>query len=235
MKLIDRFVFIAFLVNVFQVLFIISLPFILINIPEASDKFFSNHGRNFYNLTFTILAFVSALHWGYCIWFLFKYDKYSKSLIPLFFLNVLYAPIYYYRVKIKKRPLRNKINRVETVVEDKSISDSEFIELTRQNIIGILQLWSSKKEQLEYQENVPTAQVSTELFVQWEDFYTPDTEVMYEAFTAEELIVLKEFDRELKMTEKEFAGEIPPIDTLVETAEWKKLNSKAKDILKKVT
>ena len=235
MKLIDRLIFIAFIVNVFQALLIISLPFILINIPNASDKIISNHGENPYNLTFTFLSFISAIHWGYCIWFLFKYDKYSKSIIPLLVLNILYAPIYYYRVKIKKRPLRNKINKVETAIEDNSLSDSEFIELTRKNIVEILNLWSSKENQLEYEENVPNAQVSIELFEQWNVFYTPDTEVINEAFTVEEIKLLSEFNRELKNIEEELAGEIPPIDKFVETTEWKKLNSQAKNILNELT
>jgi len=235
MKLIDRVVFIAFLVNVFQAVFIIFLPLILINVPDAFDKFVANQGRNPYNLTFMFLGFISSFHWGYCIWFLFKYDKYSKSIIPLFFFNVLYAPIYFYRVKIKKRPLRNQIKKVQTIIEDKSISDTEFIELTRQNIIGVLQLWSSKEEQLEYQENVPIAQVSAELFAQWDDFYIPDAEVINEAFTAEEISFLRKFDRELEIIWKEFAGTISYIDKFVESNEWQKLNSMAKDILKKLT
>ena len=53
----------------------------------------------------------SFTNWINCIVFLFKYDRYSKSLIQLFIINALYAPIYYYRVKILKRPLRNSIDK----------------------------------------------------------------------------------------------------------------------------
>ena len=47
----------------------------------------------------------------YNLWFFFRYDKYSSSIIFLIFFNAFYSPIYYYQVKIKKRPLRNKIDR----------------------------------------------------------------------------------------------------------------------------
>jgi hypothetical protein len=69
----------------------------------------------------TLLLF----HLGYCVWFLIKFDRYSKSIFLLGFFNLLYAPIYFYRVKIKKRPLRNKSNKPtqKPDVEDNLITD----------------------------------------------------------------------------------------------------------------
>ena len=233
MKLIDRIAYITFWINIFFILFVfIFMPIIFINVPDSFEYFAANKGLNPYNLTFIIFNLAAVFHWGYCIWFLFKYDRYSKSIIPLFFFNVLYAPIYYYRVKIKKRPLRNEINKPEQIVhENKSIDENEFVELTRENIIGVIQLWTSKDEQLDYQKSVPDAQVSSELFGQWNDFYTPNAEVMTEAFNSDELDLLNKFDEKLTMIKHDLNGKIPDISVFVGTVEWKEINSLANRIL----
>jgi hypothetical protein len=45
----------------------------------------------------------------------------------LFFLNAFYTPFYYYQVKIKKRPLRNKIDKEKTEsVLDKLVVEEEI-------------------------------------------------------------------------------------------------------------
>ncbi len=233
MKLIEKIAYITFWINIFFVLFVfIVIPIILIKIPGSSDLLTANKGNNPYNLTLMILNFAVVFHWGYCIWFWYKNDKYSLSIIPLFFLNAIYAPIYYYRVTIKKRPLRNKINKPKQIVtEDNSINDNEFIELTRNNIIGVLQLWSSKEEQLEYQKSVPIAQVSEELFGQWEDFYIPDAEILKDAFKPYELELLGKFDDELIKRANKSNSFLPVIEKYIETDDWKALNSLAKETL----
>lgn len=53
----------------------------------------------------------------------------------------------------------------------------ELSKTIRKNIFELLELWSSQEEQIEYQKNIPIAQVSTELFCEWDDFYHPETEV----------------------------------------------------------
>lgn len=47
--------------------------------------------------------------WFYNMQFLFRKDRYSKSIIPLLILSFIYSPIYFYKVNIKKRPLINEI------------------------------------------------------------------------------------------------------------------------------
>lgn len=233
MKLIDKITFITFLINIFALLFyFIGMPVIAMTNPNLFFKIAENQGLNTYSLAMTLLSMTVFFHWGYCIWFLFKYDRYSKSIFPLFFLTAFYAPIYYYRVKIKKRPLRYKI-KTETVEQlDNSMNESEFIELTRKNIIGVIQLWSSKEGQLDYQNSVPIAQVSNELFGQWEDFYTPHAEVIKEAFSSPELELLTKFDIRLTEIAKVINGNIDYIDKFVETTEWKELNLLASEILR---
>lgn len=232
MRLIEKIAYITFWINVFFILFIFIMPVISINIPGSFDLLTSNNGLNPYNLTFSFLYLGVAFHWGYCIWFWYNYDKYSKSIFLLLFLTVLYAPIYYYRVKIKKRPLRNKIKNPKPIEKfDNSISDIEFIELTRKNIIDVLQLWTSKDQQLEYQKTDPIVQVSAELFGQWEDFYTPDTEVLKEAFKPYELELLEKFDKELSDRVNKSNSFLPDIKEYIKTDDWKALNLLAKEII----
>lgn len=232
MRLIEKIAYITFWINIFFVLFIFIMPVIIIKIPDLFDLLTANKGLNPYNLTFSFLYLGVAFHWGYCIWFWYKNDKYSKSIFPLLFLTGLYAPLYYYRVKIKKRPLRNKISKpIQIEKEDNSINDNDFIELTRKNIIGVLQLWTSKNEQLEYHKSVPIAQVSTELFGQWDDFYTPDAEVMKDAFKPYELELLKKFDKELTERTNKSNSFLPDIEEYIETDDWKALNLLAKEII----
>lgn len=236
MKLIDRIAYITFWINIFFVIFVfIGMPILFINVPDFFHTWTANKGKNPLNLTFSILNLVVVFHWGYCIWFLFKYDRYSKSIIPLFFLNALYAPIYYYRVKIKKRPLRNKIKRPQEIeTEDKSISEEEFVDLNRNNVFGVIDLWASKENQLDFQKNVPIAQVSAELFCQWEDFYFPDSDDFKQSFSKEELELLSEFDKALNNTIDKTPQNLPVIEEFIKTEEWEIMNEKAIEIKKKI-
>lgn len=79
---------------------------------EVLDKkFISSPGNSILmsiHFFFGIFAFIL---WFYCIYFFYKYDRYSKVVIKLFVLNVAYAPYYFYKVIWKrKRPLENTID-----------------------------------------------------------------------------------------------------------------------------
>ena len=54
--------------------------------------------------------------WFYNMQFLFRKDRYSKSIIPLLIFSFIYSPIYYYKVNIKKRPLINEIKSEPVIV-----------------------------------------------------------------------------------------------------------------------
>ena len=230
--MLERLAYFSYWINILFVPFIfIGMPILIISIPNSTDVIF-DEGMNIYKFIYLCFNAIVFYHWFYCIRFLFKYDRYSKSIFPLFFFSVFYAPIYYYRVKIKKRPLRNKIKTEEKIeTEDNSIDDSEFLELTRNNIIGVLNLWSSKEEQLEYQESDPSINVSSELFEQWNDFYTSDSEVLTEAFTPEEVSLLEKFDAELTIRSNPSDNTPPNIIEYMETEDWKALNSLSIELL----
>ena len=101
----------------------------------------------------------------------------------------------------------------------------------RKNIFELLELWSSKDEQLEYQKNVPIAQVSAELFCQWDDFYHPETEPHKLAFSNIETEIIKKFYAKLDLVSKKTIGHLPYIDEYILTNDWKELNELAKKTL----
>jgi len=109
----DRLIHICFLVNAFQAigfvgLFLGIIPLAMLN-PKIPEAIFSLFKNDTFEIIYTGLTLCSILNWIYCIRFWYKYDKYSSAIFPLIFPHVLYAPWYYYKVKIKKRPLKGEI------------------------------------------------------------------------------------------------------------------------------
>lgn len=122
MKIKARLIHICFLINAFQSiafigLFIGIIPLTMI-FPAFPETFFSLSQNKIIIGVHTTLATCSFFNWIYCLRFWYKYDKYSKAIFLLIFPHVLYAPLYYYQVKIKKRPLKNEI-RKEPIVGNK--------------------------------------------------------------------------------------------------------------------
>lgn len=233
MKLIHKIAFASFIVNLIFLVSIILMPFFAIFFPETFDKVFFSDDRKMFNIVAAPLNLIIFFFWGYCIWFLFKYDRYSKSIFPLFFFNALYTPIYYYRVKIKKRPLRNKINRPqEKNKEDYTVSEKEFKELTRANLVGVIKLWASESEQLKLKEIYNSDEVTSELFDYWCDYTITDSEVLREIFNSNEIELLSIFDKEIKVVENVYKRKFPTIEEFIKTTDWKTLNQSAKDKLR---
>lgn len=118
MKLIDKVTFVLWIMNIIG---IIAVPFLMI--------FYSNEVINLtiYLTLFYIIWTPIAILWIYNLYFFFVYDRYSPDIIFLFFFNAFYSPIYYYKVKIKKRQLRNKIDseKAESVF-DKLVVEEEI-------------------------------------------------------------------------------------------------------------
>lgn len=99
----------------------------------------------------------------------------------------------------------------------------------------ILKLWSSRKAQLEYQDSVPIADVSSELFCQWsDDVYSPEQDYFKEAFSQEELNLLSEFNLILNYISSNLSNNLPNIVDFIETDEWKIINIKSKELLNKI-
>ena len=107
----------------------------------------------------------------------------------------------------------------------------------RKEVFEVLDLISSKEEQLDYQAKAPIAYVSAELFNQWEDCYQiPSEQDWYkEAFTDGELCILQEFDEVLEAVSKSTPKNPPDIHEFVNTPEWERLSNAASIALSKVS
>jgi len=93
----------------------------------------------------------------------------------------------------------------------------------------LLELLSSKEEQLKYQNNVPIANVEAELVCMWfDDMYHPDTDLLKCSFTPEEIQQLESFNN---LYDKH-AGNLP--NTLHEyhqSVEWSLIMAEANIVL----
>lgn len=115
------------------------------------------------------------------------------------------------------------------------LDDKELTKRVRQNLLDVLDLWASKESQLEYQRNVPIAQVSAELFCQWaDDFYHPDSTHFKMAFDEREKGLLAEFDKVLNDISDKAPTDLPYITEFVKTNEWLVINQAAVETLKKI-
>jgi hypothetical protein len=99
----------------------------------------------------------------------------------------------------------------------------------RKEVFDVIQLISSKEEQLDYQVRAPIAYVSSELFNQWEECYQiPKVQSWFqEAFSNSELVALSKFDLEVEAVANTTPQELPDITEFVETKEWKRLSNAA--------
>ena len=100
----------GFIINILTVLLLILQFIFTVIYPEEIINFMAdpNH-KTYLNIAYNIFVVPTFLFWIYNIIFLFRHDRYSKSIFLLFFFNFLYSPIYFYKVKIKQRPLINEI------------------------------------------------------------------------------------------------------------------------------
>ena len=111
MKSADKIGYVTFCISLAAVAVSLLLFPVFIVFPGLVRAIIAHNGMNPYNMAIWLIYTGAAVNWFYCIWYLLKYDRYSFSIIPLFLLGIFYSPFYYYRVIIKKRPLRNTIGR----------------------------------------------------------------------------------------------------------------------------
>ncbi|ARS35690.1 hypothetical protein [Pontibacter actiniarum] len=114
------------------------------------------------------------------------------------------------------------------------ISENEMANTLRKNLLDVLDLWISKEEQLAYQENVPIAQVSSELFNQWEDFYYPESDSFKLAFDERERKILSDFDKILNHINDKTLNNLPYITDFIKTNDWQVVNKAAIDTKKRL-
>lgn len=129
MRIKKRVIHICFLINAFQslsfiLLFIGIIPLAII-FPDFPKTFFGLFKNKMILGIHSTVTFCSFFNWIYCLRFWYKYDRYSTAIFPLIFPHVLYAPFYYYQVKIKKRPLKNEIKNEPVIGRSIRIEEYE--------------------------------------------------------------------------------------------------------------
>ncbi len=113
--------------------------------------------------------------------------------------------------------------------------DSEIGRNIRIGLVGILDLWTSKDAQLEYQKNVPIAHVSAELFCQWyDDYYQKDSPIIEKEFTQLEREALAKFDKVINHISDITPDDLPNIEEFIKTNEWRTVNQVAIEVLPKI-
>jgi hypothetical protein len=165
--------------------------------------------------------------WGYCLWFAVKYDKNSKYLILLILLNVYYSPFYFFRMKRIKR--ENKIKKIAD-----EIYDSDFIKNTRDTILDVLNIWSSKDMQIDLQQSNENQNITEEIFQQWDINYKIDNNIKEEAFSESHLELLESFNKAITLSQNKFEKSYPKLDDFQKSNDWIVLNKLAKEIKKEI-
>jgi len=98
----------------------------------------------------------------------------------------------------------------------------------RQAIIDEIELLSSPSKQLEYEKNVPIANVPAELICGFcDDLYVPESEQILSEFSPEELNGLAHLYRLLVDASK---IDIGSVSELLKLSEWRRVVSLAKDL-----
>ena len=111
----------------------------------------------------------------------------------------------------------------------KNASMNEYLTY-KKNLYEIIELWSSAEKQLEFQKKVPIAQVSHELFNDWDAYYANGID--FEKFlTEKEIKLFKDFNNTINKVCDSTPQILPEISEFINTAEWKIVNEKAKKIL----
>lgn len=101
----------------------------------------------------------------------------------------------------------------------------------RQRILDHLALLSSKKQILEYQESVPTVDVSAEIFNQWDECFRPGLPEFDSAFSDFEFKAVVEFSHLLDLISERIPQILPPVEVFLETDEWEILRAGAQQAL----
>ncbi len=90
---------VCFYMNVFSIVLFLTYPlFIYINIRNSAE-----FRQDDYTMIMQIISLPSLVLWLYCIYFYFRYDRYSSAGLKLFFLNFIFSPVYFYKVIWKRR------------------------------------------------------------------------------------------------------------------------------------
>ena len=108
--------------------------------------------------------------------------------------------------------------------------NNQLCENYRNETFDTLKLISSKAEQLDYQNKVPIAHVSAELFCSWESCYqdVKNRDWYQSTFSKKEFEVLKRFDVIFEQVCSETEENVPYITEFIQSKQWLTLSKAAK-------
>ena len=94
----------------------------------------------------------------------------------------------------------------------------------RQSVIDVLEILASPDEQLEYQRNVPIADVPAELLCMWfDDSFRPNDTRLAALFTSDEWNGLLAFHNRYDHLSSRLPDDLPPISELVTLPIWQEV------------
>ncbi len=105
----------------------------------------------------------------------------------------------------------------------------EVVEQLRENTFASLALFASRKMQLDYQNDVPYADIMSELFARWDDTYGHDSSGFKALFNAREQELLDDFDA--LIIEVCASEEASNLNEFIDSPNWQKLSRAARAIL----
>jgi hypothetical protein len=98
----------------------------------------------------------------------------------------------------------------------------------KHGIIQTLRLLASREAQLEYHRTVPIADVSAELFCQWDEFFWPDDVALRAEFSESEWTALQRFHSVFERVSSLLPHHpLPPIEEFVQSPHWLQLSKAA--------
>jgi hypothetical protein len=112
-------------------------------------------------------------------------------------------------------------------------NESDFSQITRENIFGLLGLFASNEQQAEYLKNYPDLNLADEMFIQWNDCYKPELDDFSSSFNEMELSLLSKFDAEIKRINSRLKSMLQN-NNLPYSIDWRNINQLASEILRSV-
>lgn len=123
-------------------------------------------------------------------------------------------------------------NKIKRIAEE--IYDSKFIKDTRDSIIDVLELWSSKDLQIDLQLSNENQNITEEMFQQWNFNFKIDNNIKKEAFKESHLELLETFNKTMSLSQNKFENNYPKLDDFHKSNDWIVLNKLAQEIKKEI-
>jgi hypothetical protein len=120
-----KLLFVCWILNIIWIIIYFSFIIYFIVDPHSYIEFFiQKNFQKYYEIISIFFIVPILILWIYNLRFFYKYDRYSRAIVLLIFLNGLYSPYYFYQVHFKGRKLKNK--GIETPVIGNTINLEDY-------------------------------------------------------------------------------------------------------------